>query len=250
MVFHLGPPDWARLQGQARERKDAINLPRARQPRRDAPTRRVMHRAYSRESLSARSLVARERSWTTPPWPESHVLAARPSIRRRCAVHPAFITRREVGNPLRTFTHSAFRCVTGTRLPNRLISNGFMLIWRKCPRTLRMDRRVLYAVRNGACAQTSMPNCHRLQRLKITAAAASLRCRSLLEESPRLTAVTGLSPATVLDLVCRSLETRKRACAALASHAELHGCASEACNWPAPDCHGCSLVPSRPVAAT
>jgi hypothetical protein len=36
-----------------------------------------------------------------------------------------------------------------------------------------------------------------------------LRYRRLLEESSRLTAVTGLSPDTILDLVCRSLEARK-----------------------------------------
>ena len=75
-----------------------------------------------------------------------------------------------------------------------------------------------------------MPNCHRLQELKIAAAAASRRYRKLLEESSRLTAVTGLSPDTVLDLVWQSLEARKGACAALVNHAQLHGCDSEACN--------------------
>jgi hypothetical protein len=44
-----------------------------------------------------------------------------------------------------------------------------------------------------------------------------------------------------LDLIGRILEARKRACAALADHAERHGCASEACNWPAPNCAGCGL---------
>lgn len=84
-----------------------------------------------------------------------------------------------------------------------------------------------------------MPHCHRLQGLQTTAAAASLRYRRLLEESAKLTAVTGLSPDTIFDLFGRSLEARKRACAALASHAELHGCASAKCNWPAPACHAC-----------
>jgi len=79
-----------------------------------------------------------------------------------------------------------------------------------------------------------MTNCHRLRELKESAATASLRTRRLLDESARLRAVTGFSSETVLELISRTVEARKRACAALVSHASLHGCASANCNWPAP----------------
>jgi len=86
-----------------------------------------------------------------------------------------------------------------------------------------------------------MPPCHKLLMLQAAAAVVSLRSRWILEESARLPAVTGFSPETILDLTGRSLAARKRACAALASHSELHGCAPANCDWPAPNCHACSL---------
>jgi len=89
--------------------------------------------------------------------------------------------------------------------------------------------------------RTRMQNCHRLRELKETAATASLRSRCLLDESARLPAVTGFSSDTVLDLIGRTLEARKRACAALALHVELHGCAFANCSWPAPACRACRL---------
>ena len=87
-----------------------------------------------------------------------------------------------------------------------------------------------------------MPNCSRLLALQKAACGATRRAQSLLDETDRLVAATGFGPDMILDLMLRALEERKRACAALASHAQLHGCTSADCAWPAAECQTCSLT--------
>jgi len=84
-----------------------------------------------------------------------------------------------------------------------------------------------------------MPTCQRLKQLQDAAAAASLRSRLMMEVSERLPTVTGFSADRALDLIGGSLKARKRACAELAHHADLHECDTTNCDWPAPDCRGC-----------
>jgi len=91
-----------------------------------------------------------------------------------------------------------------------------------------------------------MSECHRLRKLQDEAADASLRAKCLLDQSPRLAGITGLSEIYIADAISRSLENRKRACAALALHIRLHGCAPLNCCWPEPDCDGCRLRVGMP----
>ncbi len=109
----------------------------------------------------------------------------------------------------------------------------------KILRPRRYGKTRAYAGPEWRWRQTQMQNCHRLRELKESAATASRRSRCLLDVSARLRAVTGFSSETVLELISRTVEARKRACAALVGHASLHGCASANCNWPAPACHAC-----------
>jgi len=98
-----------------------------------------------------------------------------------------------------------------------LIPKGLTAIWRRYPGPDLMERLVLIRVRNGDGRRTQMQNCHRLRELRENAATARRRSRCLLDEAARLQAITGFSPDTVVDVIGRTLEARKRACAAFVS---------------------------------
>jgi len=103
---------------------------------------------------------------------------------------------------------------------------GLMLILRKCLRAGWMDRRVLMRSAT-ALAPTADAKLSQAPRTENTRR-RELAVPEVVGRVPKIDCRHWAKPGHGPRFGCRSLEARKRACAALEGHAEVDGCALEA----------------------